>query len=256
MNNRWITIWLNRPNSRNALSEKMIDELWEVCEAIAKNSSFRGLALRGMDNCFCAGADLKEFKSKFLAEDISRDSIVKTSENTAKLLKRIQTMPQASIALVEGPAFAGGFGLVSCVDFVIATQNSQFSISETKIGLTPAQIAPYVVEKIGKRLTKKLMLSGITFDGNKARKFGLVDEVVKNHHALDRSFLELQDTLKLNGPNATAITKDILLSIDHIEPSQRANFLANKFADCIIGDEAQEGLKAFVEKRIPKWVDA
>ena len=253
--NRWITLWLNRPMSKNALSFDMIYELNEVCQYISENYYFRGLALRGVGECFCAGADLKELKTKFLVEDIDRRSIIRISKQMAKLLETIHKMPQLTVALVDGPAFAGGFGLISCVDFVLATESSRFSISETKIGLTPAQIAPYVIEKVGSKIARKLMLSGMSFDANKAQQFGIIDELVESDHALTLAFLQLQDKLKYNSPYATAKTKEILRSISHIEPSKRAKYLAQKFADCIMADEGQEGLTAFEQKRNPKWVN-
>ena len=255
LNDHWVTIWLNRPEARNALSQKMIDELTEVCKTIALDTTLRGVAFRGMANCFCSGADLKELKDKFYKKNADHHQIVEMSMRTAELFKSIHNLPQISVALVNGPAFAGGFGIVSCVDFVIATQDSKFSISETKIGLVPAQIAPYIIEKIGIRLAKKLMLTGVLFDGSQAYQYGVVDEVLKTEKQLNTAFLKLRGRLCRNGPHATATTKAIINVINHLKPQEKANFLANKFADCLIDDEAQEGISAFSEKRTPNWVD-
>ena len=162
-------------------------------------------------------------------------------------------MPQPVIALVEGAAFAGGFGIVCCADVVIGTQNAKFSISETKIGLTPAQITPYIVNRIGPRNAKKIILLGTILTGTQAYDFGVIDQLAKDKLDLEAQFASLRKSLKACAPEATAISKEILNNHDQIEPSQMTNFLANKFADCLTGKEAKEGLKAFTEKRTPKW---
>ena len=151
----WLTIWLDRPEAKNALSNKMTRELLQILNEVADNKTIRGLALRGAGNCFCSGADLKDFQRNFIFNNANREQIIKLSISMADLFKRIYTMPQPVIALVEGAAFAGGFGIVCCSDIVIGTQNAKFSISETKIGLTPAQIAPYIVNRIGLQKAKK-----------------------------------------------------------------------------------------------------
>ena len=249
----WLTIWLDRPEAKNALSDKMTRELLQILNEVADNKTIRGLALRGAGNCFCSGADLKDFQRNFILNNANREQIIKLSISMAELFKRIYTMPQPVIALVEGAAFAGGFGIVCCADVVIGTQNAKFSISETKIGLTPAQITPYIVNRIGPRNAKKIILLGTVLTGTQAYDFGVIDQLAKDKLDLEAQFASLRKSLKACAPEATAISKDILNNHDQIEPSQMTNFLANKFADCLTGKEAKEGLKAFTEKRTPKW---
>ena len=254
-NECWVTTWLDRPDAKNALSEKMTLELIDILNFIANEKMIRGVALRGANGCFCSGADLKEFERNFISNDGTRDQIIKMSTKAAQLFKRVYTMPQIVVALVEGPAFAGGLGLVCCSDFVLGTQDSKFSISETKIGLTPAQIAPYIIERIGKRNAKNLMLSGIPFTGAEAYQYGIIDKLCENELDLNKHFSQLQQTLKACAPKATAITKEILIAHDQVKSSELIDFLANKFADCMTNSEAKEGLQAFSEKRNPKWAE-
>jgi isohexenylglutaconyl-CoA hydratase len=254
-NGAWVTLWLNRPDAKNALSGKMTSELIEALSFIASDKMIRGVALRGVNGCFCAGADLKEFERNFVSTNATREQIIKMSTGVAELFKRVYTMPQIVVALVEGSAFAGGFGLVCCSDFVLGTRAAKFSISETKIGLTPAQIAPYIIERIGKRNTKNLMLSGNRFTGTEAHHYGVIDQLAKNEIDLEDQFSKLKQSLKACAPEATAVTKEILISLGQIKSAEMTPFLANKFADCMTSREAKEGLQAFSEKRKPKWAE-
>ena len=249
----WFTLWLDRPKARNALSEKMSLELMEVLNFVASDKTIKGLALRGTDECFCSGVDLKDFQRNFVTNRANREKIVEMSVGMAELFKRIYTMPQPVITLVEGAAFAGGFGIVCCSDVVIGTQNAKFSTSETKIGLTPAQIAPYIINRIGSRKAKKIILLGTVLNGSQAFDCGVIDQLAKNKLDLEKQFAALKKGFKACAPEATTITKDILIQQDQVVSSQMIDFLANKFADCLNGEEAKEGLRAFTEKRPPKW---
>ncbi len=249
----WLTIWLDRPKAKNALSEKMVLELMEVLNYSATTKNIRGLALRGKGECFCSGADLKDFQKNFVLSNANREQIIELSTSMAELFKRVYTMPQPVVTLVEGAAFAGGFGLVCCSDIVLGTQSAKFSISETKIGLTPAQIAPYIVNRIGLRNAKKIILLGFVLNGTMAHDFGVIDQLAEDKQDLEFQFAALRNSLKACAPKAIEITKDILINYDQLESSHLTDFLANKFADCLTGEEAKEGLKAFTEKRKPKW---
>ena len=254
-NESWVTVWLNRPDVKNALSENMTVELIKALSFIANDKMIRGVALRGVNGCFCAGADLKEFERNFVSNKATREQIIKMSSGVAELFKRVYTMPQIVVALVEGPAFAGGLGLVCCSDFSLGTRNTKFSLSETRVGLTPAQIAPYIIERVGKRNAKNLMLSGNPFTGIEALHYGVIDQLAENETDLEKQFSILKKTLSACAPEATAITKEILISHGQLKSVEMIPFLANKFADCMTSSEAKEGLQAFSEKRSPKWVD-
>ena len=249
----WLTLWLDRPDRKNALSEQMIKEIMTVLSVIEGNQSIRGLVLRGTNECFCSGADLKDFKQNFLVENASRQKIINMSKNMATLYKRIFTLPKPVISLVEGAAFAGGFGLVCCSDIAVATQNTKFSVSETKIGLTPAQIAPYIVNRIGPHKAKKIILLGTILNSSEALNYGIIDQLADNKLDLEIHLKKLKQNFNLCSPKATAVTKDILIRHNQIDSSQTIEFLANRFADCLTSEEGKEGLQAFSEKRKPKW---
>lgn len=252
----WIIIWLNRPNVKNAISDNMIKELLEVLGYIATDFNVSGVAIRGVNQNFCSGADLKDFWKKVDETNLSREQIIQVSLNIAQLFMRIYTMPKVVVALVEGPALAGGLGIVCCSDFVIGTRATKFAISEIKIGLSPAQIAPYVIERIGRQNAKKLMLSADSFDGAQAHKYGVIDYLADDQNELETKFASLKNTLKTCAPLATATTKEILLSYENMQKSKMTTFLANKFADCMTNAESQEGLQAFMEKRKPRWAES
>ena len=161
--NEWLHVKLNRPKSKNALSNAMITELINLISLAASQLYLRGIFLSGKGGSFCSGADLKEFKSFFSSGKPKRNEIISSSLNVAKLLKSFYHFPKYVIACIDGPAYAGGFGLACCSDFIFATKNSKFGITEIKIGLTPAQIAPYVIKRLGFSNAKRLMLMGTLF---------------------------------------------------------------------------------------------
>ena len=252
-NESWLTVWLDRPKAKNALSDKMTQELLEVLKHSANDKTIRGLALRGTGGCFCSGADLKDFQRNFVLKNATREQIIELSTKLAEVFKLLYHMPKPVVTLVEGAAFAGGFGIVCCSDIVLGTQNAKFSISETKIGLTPAQITPYIVNRVGLRHAKKIILFGAVLNGTQAYDFGIIDQLANDTLDLETQFTALRKNLRACAPEATAITKDILINHGQLKQSELTNFLAKRFADCVTGEEAKEGLKAFIEKRTPKW---
>ena len=256
MSNQWVTLWLDRPEAKNSISEKMVSELMILLNFIAGDTNIRGITLRGSGECFCAGADLKEFKENYLERRKPYAEIIKMNKDIASLFKRAHTLPQVLVAFVEGPAFAGGVGLICCADFVFATEDAVFCVSETKIGLTPAQIAPYIVDRIGKRDARKLILQGERLSAFDAKSVGLVDQIFESEKLLLTHLQKFQKAFRTSAPKAVAITKQIIAEIDKVEPSKQVNYLAKKFADCMVSDEAQEGISAFLEKRQPGWVSS
>ena len=178
--NQWLLIKLNRPKNKNALSSKMIAELIHLMKLASSHKLLRGIILSGNGGSFCSGADLKEFKNLFSNGKPDRNQVIFSSLNVAKLLQSFFYFPKYIISCIDGAAYAGGFGLACCSDFIFATKNSKFGITEIKIGLTPAQITPFVINRLGRRNAKKLMLSGKVIDASRAAKMGLLDGVFDN----------------------------------------------------------------------------
>ena len=250
-NNQWLHIKLNQPKSKNALSGKMIAELIHLMELASSQKLLRGVLLSGNGGSFCSGADLKEFKSFFLNGKPDRNQVISSSLKVAKLLQSFFYFPKYVICCIDGPAYAGGMGLACCTDFIFATKNSKFGITEIKIGLAPAQISPFVINRLGSKNAKYLMLSGEVIDTSRALEIGLLDVVFDNKEEMFTYAKNFSYKLKSCAPNAVAVSKSIISNVDDsVNFSETA---ADKFAKCMLGEETPEGLQAFVEKRKPSW---
>lgn len=173
----------------------------------------------------------------------------------ASMLHKLYSLPKTTIACVQGAAFGGGLGLVSCCDIVLADETAKFALSEVKLGLIPATIAPYVLRAIGEQQAKRYFQTGERFDGNAAHKIGLVHELCKDKKGVDAKCDELVKALKANGPKAMAASKKLCLDYAG-EPitDDVLDETARRIAKTRVGDEAKEGLSAFLEKRKPAWV--
>ena len=146
---RWVRLILNRPDVKNALSEKMNAELLSVLEKVKEDKNIRGVSIEGSGDAFCAGADLKDFRKNFVLQTPDFDQVRTMNLEAGKLFKILSQLPKIGVALVHGSAFAGGLGMVACADIVAVTKAARFSLSETAIGLTPAQISPLLIKRLG-----------------------------------------------------------------------------------------------------------
>lgn len=249
----WLTIWLNRPQARNALSEGMIEELTAVLEVLRVERDVRGVCIRGRGGMFCAGGDLKGFQAVFQGEAESPEVVAATSRKAGDLFDRVNELPQVVLMLVEGAAIAGGLGLLCAADIVVATREAQFALTETTLGIPPAQIAPLVAQRIGLAASRRIMLTAARFDGVTAGELGLVDEVVEDAAALDGAARRVREQVRQCAPGANAATKEILLVSARLDRESIKHFAAERFADCMLGEEGREGIAAFIEKRKPGW---
>jgi isohexenylglutaconyl-CoA hydratase len=249
----WLTVWLNRPESRNALSSQMLAELLELLGSIAGDRSIRGVTLRGRGGVFCAGGDLKGFKSSFQSGAARLQEIASSNRKGGELYDRINSLPQVVVALVEGAAMAGGLGMVCCADVVIVCADAKFALTETSLGIPPAQIAPFVAERLGLRTARRLMLTAARFRGDEALSLGLADFVVSDASALFEAEARIRKQVRGCAPDANAVTKDILLASRHLDREAMLDYAAAGFAKCMLSDEGREGIAAFVEKRKPSW---
>ena len=254
--NRWVHIILNRPEVKNALSEEMTSELLNVLKEIKNDKETKGITLRGSKGAFCAGADLKDFKNNFVLKTPSFEEVKNMNINAGILYRELAQIPKIVVALVDGPAHAGGLGMVCCADIVTVTQAAKFSLSETAIGLTPAQISPYLIKRLGIKTASKLMLTGMEFGAKEALHIGLADELVSSEKELDTFKNRIISDTKKVAPRATAATKQIISFSRDATLKELSAFAADKFAECMLGEEAKEGLLAFSEKRKPYWYGA
>lgn len=252
---RVLRLTLNRPEQRNAINEMMIGELETVVAALADDPTLRIVVIRGAGGSFCAGGDLKDFQRNYQgADNVTR--VAGENRRFGRLLSAINALPQVVIMLVEGAAMGGGVGLTCLGDLSICTTDALFSMTETSMGIPPAQIAPFVVQRIGLTRARHLMLSAARFDGTEALQQGLVHQVVSDATALETVADEMIAQVLRCGPRANAATKDILRSCLEDTLEDTLDMAATRFATALKGDEAREGIAAFHEKRAPGWVPA
>ena len=248
----WMTIRLNRPAQRNAMTRQMTSELTEALLALREDGSVRGITLRGNGGWFCAGGDLAEFKTDFQSGTPDRADIEAASRAAGKLFHLLNAMPQLTIALIEGGAMAGGLGLMCACDISVATHDAAFALTETTLGIPPAQIAPFVRARVGLAKARQLMLTAPRLTGTEAGLHGLVSSVVADAEALAAEEAKLREALRRCAPSAVAATKGILLGQSD-EKDARIATAASAFADGILSEEGREGVTSFFEKRPPSW---
>jgi len=250
-------VTLNRPEARNALTGEMVTELSEVLDDIQEDRTIRTLILRGAGGFFCAGGDIKGFKRIF-QDDFSSEQVAVENRSVGHFLTRFNQLPQTVVMLVEGAAIGGGLGLVCTSDVAIAAADTHFALSETTLGVPPAQIAAFVVQRVGFTQARRLMMTATRFRGDEAEKLGLVHfsiptSVDADHDELGEKAEEILQQIERCGPQANAITKEILHSTQHQSLSDTLDMAAQSFAAAIQSDEGREGVAAFLEKRKPVW---
>lgn len=250
-----LRITLNRPEQRNALSTAMVADLNAVFDSIEGEHEMRAVVLRGAGGHFCAGADLKEMMAGGIkpVQPGETDPLITYNRSFGSLLRKAAAIPAVTIAVCEGAVLAGGFGLACVSDIALAHVDARFGVPETTRGLPPAQIAPFIVERIGLTQARRLCLTGAMFNGARARELGVVHEVFASEDELQA---KLGETLKqvLNcAPQANALTKSIVLNASRQDMDHVLDDAAQKFAACVRGTEAPEGIAAFMQKRSPKW---
>lgn len=247
-----LTIWFNRPDVRNALSTPVADDLARVLEALAGEKDIRFVILRGKGGIFCAGGDLKMFKTVF-QNDADRDEIVRFNADFGRLMKAIQAMPQLFLVMIEGAAMAGGLGLACLADVTMTTRDARFALTEVTLGIPPAQIAPVIIGRIGQSQARRIMLTAARFNGEEAGRLGLVHFVEEDAEALEVRAAQLLQEARAGAPGAIAATKQIINATTQLDGDELVQFAAEQFADCLLAEEAREGLAAFAEKRRPAW---
>jgi isohexenylglutaconyl-CoA hydratase len=246
-------VWLARPEVRNAMNGTLITELGEVFSAIADDRSVRAVVLRGEGGNFCAGGDVKDMAATRNAPvDHGIDPIAAYNRRFGAIISAVERAPQVTIAVLEGAVLGGGFGLACVVDIAIAKNDATFGLPETGLGIPPAQIAPFVVRRIGLSQAKRLALTGARFDGKHAKELGIVHEVVDDR-TLAETLGSVLDQVRRCAPGANAATKAIMLQVGITPIDALLDDAAARFAAATRGPEAAEGMMAFVQKRKPSW---
>jgi len=242
---------LNNPDKHNAFDDQMIGQLTEAFIAIADNSNVRAMVLGSEGKSFSAGADLEWMKRM---ASYSYDENLRDASALALMLKTLNEIPQPTIARVQGAAFGGAVGLVSCCDMAVAASAASFSLSEVKIGLVPATISPYVIAAIGQRAARRYFVTAERFDAHRALQLGLVNEVV-DAEQLDQEIDRLINTLLANGPEAVTGAKQLVFDVAGKPIDQQLiDATCETIAAIRVSEQGQEGLQAFLERRKPQWI--
>lgn len=243
------TITLNRPEVHNAFDDVMILELIKTFNEISKDKTTRIVVLTSSGSTFSAGADvnwMKRMKSYTYEENL------KDAGQLANLMHIIYTLLKPTIARIQGPVYGGGIGLVAVCDFAIAVDTAHFRLSEVALGLSPATISPYLIKRMGERVCRELFLTADKISAEVAQKYGLVNQVVPPDK-LDQAIQDMVNKLLANSPKALASCKELLHKVPEMSLEEAKSFTVKMLASLRIGDEAQEGLSAFLEKRKPSW---
>lgn len=253
-----LRVTMNRPERRNALSPEMVDELVALFTRLGGEPDLRAIVLRGAGGNFCAGADVKGLQGARAGGSGAGGgdptaAVARGNRRFGHLMCAVNDVPVPVVALVEGAVMGGGFGLVCVSDVALALRDARFGLPETGLGLIPAQIAPFVVQRVGLTQARRLMLTGARFDGAEALRLGLVHEAYADAAALEAGLAAVLSQIARCGPRANAATKTLVLSVQGRELGAVLDEAAQVFAQASVSDEAREGTLAFVEKRLPKW---
>lgn len=252
-------VTLNRPEARNAMSFAMVRELSAVFDAVADDRSLRAIVLRGADGNFCAGGDIKDMAAARGAAPgpDGKDPLAAGNRLFGAMLTRVESAPQAVIAVLEGAVLGGGFGLCCVSDVAIAGAEAKFRLPETGLGVPPAQIAPFIVRRVGLTQARRLAVTGGNLDAAQALALGLVHHVSPETGLEDVLARVLADVARC-APEAVAVTKRLVLAAAAAHGDALAAVLdaaADDFARAARGPESVEGMTAFIQKRRPSWAD-
>ena len=248
---RVATVTLNRPDVRNAFSETMIADLTRAFDAVGQDDDVKVVVLAAAGKAFCAGADLNWMKRMSGYSDAENKA---DATKLARMLKTIHDCPKPVVARVQGDVYAGGTGLVGAADIAVACDAAGFCLSETRLGLIPATIGPYVIRAMGERAARRYMVTAERFDAADALRIGFVHEVV-DASALDASIRRFVDVLLANSSNAMSETKRLIRDVA-TAPLDDAllDETAARIATIRASDEGKEGIRSFLEKRKPSWI--
>lgn len=249
-----LSITLNRPHKRNAMNSQLVMEMMAALKSIKDDRSVRIIVLRGKDGNFCAGGDISGMNEVSADQLQGRDASWHFNRSFGHLISQLNKAPQIVIALLEGAVLGGGFGLACVSDVAIADKNAMFAMPETGLGIVPAQIGPFVVARIGITQARRLALLGERVNGTLAQQLGLVHHVVDGEAPLLEKLNEVCDMAMRCAPQATAISKQLLLDVSEtLVVESILDHAADEFTKAMLSDEGQEGTRAFVDKRKPKW---
>lgn len=250
-------VTLNRPESRNAMSLFMVNELRTLFTSLQNDRDIRAVVIRGSNGHFCTGADVRDLaegRAKAAQAGIDpTQSLIDLNRAFGHLMTQANHLPQTVITVLEGAVLGGGFGLACVSDVGIALQSAQFGLPETGLGIIPAQIAPFVVQRIGLTQARRLMLLGERFNGDEAVRLGIAHFLAQDSSDLEKQLHNVLAKVKRCAPDANRITKALIHRVGKESLDPLLDDAARSFANAVLGKEGAEGTLAFVQKRLPQW---
>lgn len=244
-----LRVMLNRPKLANAMNLTMVNELMSVMEKVAQEN-YRVLIISGGNGNFCAGGDIKDMQSA----GADKQALIELNRAFGHLITKTDHLPCAVICALEGAVLGGGFGLACVSDLAIALEKTQFGLPETSLGIIPAQIAPFVVKRIGLTQTRRLALFGNRIKAQEALNLGLIHQVVESNEQLEEAVSKAVKLALKCAPQASQVTKALIHSVDKQDLESLLDKAALDFSDAVMG-EGREGGAAFMQKRLPAWAD-
>ena len=244
------TVTLNRPEVRNAFNEAMIADITAAFTALGARDGVRAIVLAGNGKAFCAGADLNWMRKMagYSDEENRADAL-----RLAHMLSAVYRCPKPVVARVHGDVYAGGMGLVCAADIVVAVETAHFCLSEARLGLMPATIAPYVIRALGEQASRRYFLTAEAFDCATAQRLGLVTEAVIPEE-LDTTVQRITETLCANSPNAVRECKQLVQEVaGQTIDNTLIEDTAVRIARIRASEEGRDGVSSFLEKRTPRW---
>ena len=241
---------LNRPDVRNAFNPVLVRSLREWAASVSSVAGIRAVVLSGAGRAFCAGGDLSAMAATI---DASHDDNVADASRLAEMFEALDALPMPLISRIHGAALAGGVGLAAVSDIVVAADDAVFGLTEVKLGILPSVISPYVLAKIGRSAARELFLTGARFSAARAKEIGLVHAVVPAD-ALDAEVARYVAEILAAGPQAVRGAKALIRDVFGRPPAEVASLTAETLAARRVSAEGQDGMRAFLEKRPPRWV--
>ncbi|MEJ0009668.1 MAG: enoyl-CoA hydratase-related protein [Alphaproteobacteria bacterium] len=243
------TVTLDRPEVHNALDDRLMAELTRAFAELEKDESVRIAVLAGNGKSFCAGGDLNWMRS---TKGYSREENIADSNKLSMLYATLRNFSRPLIGIVHGAALGGGSGLAAVCDFVVAADDTKFGFPETRIGILPAVISPYAIEKIGFSAARAYFISGMPFSAATAKEIGLVHRVVPREK-LDAAREEIVGEFLKAAPWASRKAKTLISNVVGYDATAFAKITVEAIADARVGEEGQEGTDAVLSRRKPKW---
>jgi methylglutaconyl-CoA hydratase len=248
-NKACVRVTLNRPDRRNSFDAHMVEELCEAFRALGQDRSVRTIVLTGAGSTFCAGADLRWMGAD---RTVSAAEARQDAELLLRMFRTIDECPCPVIGRIQGAAYGGAIGLIAACDIAMAAADATFTFSEVRLGLVPAVIAPFLLAKTGDSFARRFCLTAEPFSASTARDGGLIHDVVEPA-ALDARVATVADQISHLAPQAVRDTKALLRRLRSLSDEERRKVCVEGNVQARLSPEAEEGLRAFRERRTPNW---